>query len=484
MGISFYTSRVVLAQLGIDDFGVYNVVGGVVSMFAVLNSAMTSSTQRYITIELGRHNTERLKQVFNTSLQIHLIISIGVALITEVFGLWFLHNKMQIPPESMSSADWVFQLSVLSMIISFINVPYTALIIAYERMGAFAYISILEVLLKLASAFLLAIAPFEKLKFYAILMFVCPIIIRICYWWYCKKNFEESRLRFIYNLSLFKEMVQFAGWGLFGQLAGMGATQGLNILLNVFFGPAVNAARGVAVQVQAAISQFALNFQTAVNPQITKTYASEDFNQMHALIFRSAKFSFILLYSLGLPVVIEAPAILHIWLEEVPDYTVQFLRVIIFITIIDSVANPLMVAAAASGNIKKYQSVVGGLLLLIIPIAYIALKMGASPISVFIVHLIVCIIAFISRLYIVKPLVRLQPRYFLSVVVMRCLYVALLSALVSATIYYCLPIGNIPAICVCILSSLSVLVVSYYIGLDKSEKEFSKKLLFKVLRII
>lgn len=484
MGISLYTSRIVLAQLGITDFGIYNVVGGIVAMFSVLNSAMAGSTQRYLTFELGRNDNKRVNIVFNTSVQIHLLIALSVVIITETFGLWFLDTEMNIPADRMSAAHWVFQFSILSMVVSFLNVPYTALIIAHEKMSAFAYISILEVCLKLGVAFLLIISPIEKLKFYAILTFLCPLAVRICYWHYCNKNFEVSKLKKIFDWRLFKEMSSFAGWGLFGQLASMGATQGVNILLNVFFGPVVNAARGVAVQVQAAVTQFSINFQTAINPQITKNYANSNFEDMHELMYRSSKMSFFLLYALALPIIIEAPFILNLWLTDVPEHTVAFIRIILWITIIDAVANPLMVAASASGKIKKYQSVIGGLLLSIVPIAYLVLKLGGNPTSAFLVHLLICIIAFISRIYIVVPLTHISPIIFFKKVIMRCIAVGIISLVIPIILYFSVADCTINNIAIIIFSILSVCVVSYYLGLDRREQVYLNNTIVKLKKKI
>lgn len=484
MGISLYTSRIVLAQLGITDFGIYNVVGGIVAMFSVLNSAMAGSTQRYLTFELGRNDNKRVNIVFNTSVQIHLLIALSVVIITETFGLWFLDTEMNIPADRMSAAHWVFQFSILSMVVSFLNVPYTALIIAHEKMSAFAYISILEVFLKLGVAFLLIISPIEKLKFYAILTFLCPLVVRICYWHYCNKNFEVSKLKKVFDWRLFKEMSSFAGWGLFGQLASMGATQGVNILLNVFFGPVVNAARGVAVQVQAAVTQFSINFQTAINPQITKNYANSNFEDMHELMYRSSKMSFFLLYALALPIIIEAPFILNLWLTDVPEHTVAFIRIILWITIIDAVANPLMVAASASGKIKKYQSVIGGLLLSIVPIAYLVLKLGGNPTSAFLVHLLICIIAFISRIYIVAPLTHISPIIFFKKVIMRCIAVGIISLVIPIILYLSVTDCTINNIAIIIFSILSVCVVSYYLGLDRREQVYLNNTIVKLKKRI
>lgn len=472
MGITLYTSRIVLAELGVTDFGVYNVVAGVVTMFSVLNTAMASSTQRYLTFELGKDNEERINAVFNTSVQIHFLIAISVALITELLGLWFLNTKMQIPIDKMSAANWVFQFSILSMIISFFNVPYTALIIAYEKMNAFAFISILEVVLKLISAYLLIISPIDKLKFYAILTFLCPLIIRVCYWYYCKKNFKVSKVRKMFDKALFKEMTSFAGWGLFGQLAAMSSTQGVNIILNLFFGPAINAARGIAIQVQSAVTQLSANFQTAINPQITKNYAKSDFSEMHKLMYRSSKFSFYLLYSLALPIIIEAPFILNLWLEEVPKYTVVFIRIILWITIIDGMANPLMVAAMASGKIIRYQILIGGLQLIILPLSYIVLKIGAPAYSVFIVNLLVCAIAFVTRLGVVAPLTLIEPKIFFRKVIVRCFLVSILSFLPPFALYLCLDNSFVNNITIITVSIISAIINTLIWGLTKTERSY------------
>ena len=316
MGITFYTSRVVLQQLGVEDFGIYNVVGGVVAMFAFLNSAMTVSTQRYLTFELGTGNAEKLKLVFMTSIYCHALISLIVIVTIEIAGLWFIYNKMVIPDNRLDAALWTFQMSVASTVVVITSTPYNAAIIAHEKMSAFAYISVLEAALKLAIAFAISFGNFDKLIVYATLLFVAQLIIRFIYSAYCTRRFEETRLRRLFSKRLFREMSVFAGWNIWGTLAIVFKTQGLNLLLNLFFGPAVNAARGIAVQVQSAMALFAGNLQTAMNPQITKTYAQGALQEMHRLVFRSAKFTFFLLLILCLPVMFEIDWILEFWLGE------------------------------------------------------------------------------------------------------------------------------------------------------------------------
>ena len=288
MAVSLYTSRVVLQALGVEDFGIYNVVGGVVAMFGFLNAAMSSSTQRYLTFELGRGDMSRLRTVFCTSVNIHALISLVIVLLAETIGLWFFYQKMIIPEERLNAAMWVYQFSVLSSVVMVMNVPYNASIVAHERMSAFAYISILEVLLKLLIVFLLQVVCWDRLAFYAFLVFLVQLGIRFIYGIYCRKHFKETAFRWLWDKVMFREMLSFAGWNLWGNCAGVAFTQGINLLLNMFFGPVVNAARGIAVQVQSAVQQFSLNFQTAVNPQITKSYAVQDYGYMHSLIFRSS----------------------------------------------------------------------------------------------------------------------------------------------------------------------------------------------------
>lgn len=470
MLVQLYTSRVVLNTLGVEDFGIYNVVGGVVAMFGFLNSAMTSSTQRYITFELGKGNITRLSQVFSTSINIHIVISILVVVLGETIGLWFLYEKLVIPDTRMGAAFMVYQASILTTVIAIMSYPFNADIVAHEKMSAFAYISILEASLKLGVVFLLILGDFDKLILYAYLLVGVQLSVCFCYVLYCRKHFRESVYHWFFEKAIFQEMLGFAGWNLWGNLAAILMTQGINLLLNMFFGPAVNAARAISVQVQNAINQFASNFQMALNPQITKTYANGNLGEMHKLIFRSSKFTFFLLFALCLPVFIEAPIILRIWLKIVPNYTVVFLRIMILILLVDATANPLMVSASATGKVKLYQSVIGGMLLMILPFSYIALKMGGQPWIVFVVHLSICIGAFIVRLFVVRPLIQLNLSDFTRNVIIRCLIVALVSLAFSLVAFYSLSDNMLGFILVVAISIVCSLFFSFYLGLDGHER--------------
>lgn len=476
MAVQLYTSRIVLKTLGVEDYGIYNVVGGIIGMAGFIYSAMSSATQRYLTYELGRpkeHNN--IENVFVTSIQIHLIIAFIIVIASETIGLWFLYNKMIISQERIEAALWVFQASILSTAIIIVSVPYNALIIAHEKMSAFAYISVIEVTLKLLIIYPLTISGFDKLKLYAILTLCVQLIIRFIYSYYCKKhlanfNFTLTRV----NIKLLKEMLSFASWNMWGSCASVLYSQGINLLLNVFFGPTVNAARAVAVQVENAILQFSTNFQMAINPQITKSFAQGDLNYMHKLVSRSSRFTFILLYLLSFPIIIETDFILRLWLNEVPEHSVTFLRLILITAIIDSMARPLMQAASATGKIRKYQSIVGSVLLTIVPIAYITLKIGASAESVFIVHLIICCLAFIIRLYIIRPMIKLNLVNFITNTILRALIISALSLPVPILLHYCIENSFLRSILTIIIAIFIVLILSYCIGIDYNEKKFIK----------
>lgn len=483
MGLGLFTSRVVLDQLGIDDFGVYNVVGGVVTLLSFLNGSMAASTQRYLTYDLGSQNTSNITRTFNTSLQIHFALAIGIVIATEVIGLWMIRYKLVIPQDSLSAAYWVFQCSLISMTLSFLNIPFTGVIIAYERMKTFAYISVLDAVLKLVIAYALCLTDHSKLKLYAFLMATVPLLNLLIYGIYCFLKFDYIKLRWKIERDMVKEMSSFAGWSLWGNIAGIGMTQGVNIVLNMFFGPVVNAARAIAVQIQGVVSQFARNFQTAVNPQITKTYAAGDMNRMYSLIFRSSKFSLLLLMILTLPIMTTTPFLLSLWLKSVPDYTVVFTRVILLIAIVDASANPMITAASATGNIKKYQIYVGGVLLLTIPLSYIGFMLGLNPVSAFIINLIIMILAFAIRMYMLRGLLGFPVGSYCRLVLARCFVCcAICCAWYIFSICFIEP-RNPSALTSCVVIALSLFIAagSCYFALDKTEKELIGKIIDKIL---
>lgn len=483
MGISLFTSRVILQTLGVEDYGISSVVGGVISMFTFINAAMVSSTQRYLNFELVRDDANQLRSVFSTSLQIHALIALAIIVLSETVGLWFLNEKLVIPEARMTAAMWVYQCSILSCAVSIMSTPYNAVIVAHEKMSAFAYISILDVSLKLLVVYLLVVLPFDKLIILAILNLLVQLFIRYIYTIYCHRHFPESYFQFRFNKTLFKEMFGFAGWSFWGNLAAILYTQGLNMMLNIFFGPIVNAARGIAVQVQSAVQQFVGGFQTALNPQITKNYASNNLPQMHSLMFRSARFSFLLLFFLSLPVLMETNFILTLWLKTVPDDAVIFTQIMICISLIYTTANPCIIANQATGKVKIYQMVVGGILLLILPISYVVLKLGAPAYSVFIVHFCIESLAQFSRMYMLRKLIHLPLWQY-----MKNIYIPIVSTVVIAII---LPLvvrmqvaeGWLRFLAVGFTCVLSVGASSYFIGFTKQERVFFLDKSLRLLRI-
>lgn len=481
MLVSLYTSRVILQTLGVEDYGVYNVVGGVITMFTFLNSAMSSATSRYITFEIGKGNMEQLKKVFSTALQIHAIIALLIVILGETVGLWFLVNELVIPDGRMDAAMWVYQCSIISCVVTIMSVPYNADIIAHEKMSAFAYISVLEIILKLLIVYLLVVLPFDKLKVYAVLVLMVGLLIRYIYTRYCHKHFEESHYIHRIDKALLKEMSSFAGWSFWGNLAGILYSQGLNMMLNIFFGPVVNAARGIATQIQSVVTQFVTNFQMALNPQITKTYASGELDKMHSLMFRSARFSFMLLFFLSLPIMLETNYIFTLWLGIVPENTVIFARIIIAISLIYTIANPCVIANQATGKVKVYQAVVGGLLLLILPISYIVLKMGAPAYSVFIVHFCVESVAQFARMYMLRNMIDLPLLSYVKNIYLPIMGVVLLSVVLPILVYNNMQESIMRLLAVGVTCVISVAITSLFIGMTRNERTF---LIDKSLRVL
>ena len=472
MIVSLYTSRVVLSTLGVDDYGIFNVVGGFVSFFGFLNGALSGGTNRFITYALGSDDREKLNKTFSTCFVSHLVIAAIIFILAETVGLWFVLEKLSIPEDRTVAAMWVYQCSILSSIVMVISVPYNADIIAHEKMSAFALISIIEAFLKLGIVFLLRIGKADKLVLYAILSLAVSILIRSLYSSYCHKKFEESRYVRIVDKDLFKEIFSFSGWNLWGNLAFVLMTQGVNVLLNVFFGTAVNAARALAVQVQGAVQQFATNFQMAINPQITKYYAANDIGQMHNLVCRSAKFTFFLMQCISLPILLETPVLMSLWLEQVPDYTVVFVRLVICITVIEATANPLITAANSTGKVKKYQIIVGGILLMIVPISYVILKVSPNPIWVFIIHFCIAICAYIARLFLLRSMINFPIKLYVKKVLLPIITVAPISTLCSYMVSLLISDSILGSFLNIAQSIIISVIVCFVFGLTSSEKSF------------
>lgn len=472
--VSLYTSRIVLATLGIEDYGMYNVVGGIVSMFTFVSMAMGNSTNRYITFALGKGDNKELNEVVSAACVIHWVLAILILVIAETIGLWFLHHKMVIPEGRMVAAEWVYQFSIIACMVSIVSVPYNAMIIAHEKMGAFAFMSILDAVLKLLIVYLIQIAEYDKLIFYAALILCVNVLDRVIYQVYCRHHFEEARkIKFTTKFPQFKAMTSFAGWSMIGNLVFLGYTQGVNILLNIFFGPAVNAARGVAFQVQGAMKGFVTNFQTALNPQIIKSYAQKDNQRQIQLIYSSSKFSYFLTLCMILPVFIEAEGILGLWLKEVPAYSTEFLRLVLLISLIPPLENPIGISNDATGDIKKYQIVVGSFNVFIVILSYVTLKLGYPPYSVFIVQLVISALVLIVRVLIVKNKIHMSFRQYCAKVLLVLFVVTIVSSILPATLHFFYPSNTfVRLIANCLVGIFSAATCSFLMGMNRRERLF------------
>ena len=369
MAISLYTNRVVLEKLGVIDYGIYNVVGGIVVMLGFLSGCMSNSVQRYLSFEIGKNDKERVNKIFNASVFVHLGIAAFVLLAMEIGGLWYLNQQMNIPPERLSAANWVFQCSLCVTLFTIMQVPYNAMIISKEKMGIYAYISIIEAVLKLLIVYLLVITPYDRLKLYSVLTMVVSVFILIAYQIYCKRNFEETKFYFVKEWNLFKELISFSGWNMLSEMAWSFTGPGVSLILNAFYGPIVNAAKGVADQVNGAVARFAMNFQTAVNPQLIKQYAAGDIEGMTVLLFRGTRFSFFLLFVLSLPLILEMDYVLHLWLANVPEYATEFCQLTLINSIFVFSNNLLPKIAWAYGKIRNYQIIISFVLFLNFPLS-------------------------------------------------------------------------------------------------------------------
>lgn len=467
MGVSLYTSRVILSTLGAADYGIYNVVGGVVVLFAFLNNAMAGSTSRFLTYELGKQNGSQFKKIFSMSLCIHILLAFVIFLLAETIGMWFLVKILVIPAERMTAAHWVYQFSILACIISIIQVPYSATIIAHEQMNIFAYISILDAIFRLVIVYILDLVNYDKLIIYALCVCAVSIITTIIYQIYCKRKYTGCSISFYWEKNLCKSLITYSSWDLFGNVAVMGMGQGLNMVLNVFFGPTVNAARAISYQVEGALIRFADNFLTAVRPQIVKYYAEGNIASMMKLVFRSSKYSFFLVYFLSLPIIMETSFVLDLWLKNVPEHAARFCQLVLINSLIWVLRKPIVFSFHATGNIRSVNVVAGGILLSILPVSYLILKIGYSPESVFIVTIVVSMIAQIAELIFLKRLISYSIRAYLKQIIIRCGFVILTSATVPYLLTIYLTPGLNRFILVVTISLLMSAIAIFFIGIDK-----------------
>lgn len=473
--INLFVSREVLDALGVVDFGIYNVVGGFVTMFTMISGAMATATQRFISFEIGRGSEGNVKSTFSTAVIIHIFLAFLVLFVAETVGLWFVNTQMSFPNERYAAVNCVYHFSVLTFLINIISVPYNAAIIAYEKMAAFAYVSIFEAIAKLVVVYLVIWSSVDKLILYASLLALVAIVVRIIYGIYCNIHFTECKCSWKSDKEIKKKMMSFVSWNLIGSLSGVLKEQGINVLLNVFFGAAVNAARGLAFQVNNAINGFVSNFQIAMNPQIVKTYASGNKDEMFKIVFRGSKFSYMLLFSLSLPFIIEAPFILNLWLKEVPEYTVIFLRLVLVSALIESLSGPLISSMHASGKVRDYQIVVGGLSLITLPFAYLILITFPIPYLAIVVGIVMASLCLLARLFMLKKSIEFPVLSFVRSVCLVVICITIVASFIPISLHMVLDTGLLSFIIISVVAIISSITCSYFMGLDFGEKTMIKE---------
>lgn len=471
--VNLYTVRVVWHVLGVDDYGIYNVVGGIVIMFAFLNNAMVASSQRFISFELGRGNNSRLQKTFSISLTVHILIAIVVFILSETIGVWFLNTKLNIPIERMTAANWVLQCSIATFIITIISVPYNACIVAHERMKIFGFFGILEVLLKLAIVFILIILPFDKLISYACLLLCVSILMRLLYGLYCKKHFEECHYVYSKNVGLMKSMISFAGWSFLGNLGFTIRDQGLNIVINLFFNVAVNAAKGIANQMGGVINGFSQNFLMALNPQITKRYAAGNYLSMMNLVYSGCKFSALLMMLIVIPLFFVVPQVLKIWLGDVTEYTTGFLQLVLIMVLIDSMASPITTALQATGRIRLFQIIISIIMLSSIPIACLLLLQWKIPYIVLYSSIFTSILALIARLILLRRLIEFSYMTYLKKVIFRIIPTAIISLIFAGLIHLLISPSLLGLLLYGIITVSIYLISAFFFGLNLNERRFA-----------
>lgn len=472
MGVTLFTSRIVLNVLGVVDYGVYSLVGGIVILFSFFNSSMTSATQRFLAYDIGRDDSKQLSKTFNATLNIHIAISILFFFLAETVGLWCVNYFLKFPDDRMSAVNWIYQFSILTFVVSIIQVPYDALIISREKLNIYAYMSIFEVFLKLLIVYFLVIFDVDKLILYAVLIFFVSFVSSLTRKIYCKIYFKETKYFFYYDKELYGKLISFSGWSLFGNIAGVARGEGSNVLLNIFFGATLNAAYGISMQVQSAVQIFVTNFQMAVNPQIIKQYAVGNKEKSLSLIFQSSKFSYFLMLIIASPIIYNIDYILRLWLENPPKYTSVFVVLCLINILIDCISGPLVVGAQATGVIKWYQITIGTLIFLCLPISYFALKIFNQPKIIFIIIIMINIFSLFARLIFLKFLINLNLKSFFLEVLLKVIIVTLIVLGFGHffIIYMFSPITNF------ILNSFFLTFVNlisiYFTGLNKKERFF------------
>lgn len=471
MFISLYVSRIILNVLGISDYGVYNAVGGIVGMFAVISSSLVAATQRYISFELGKKDGKP-SYIFSLAMGLHFLIAAVILLLAETVGVWFLNTYMNLPADRMVAANWVFQFSVLAFVIQIITIPYNAIIIAQEKMGVFAIISITEAILKLGFALLLLVFFSEKLIFYALSMAIIPACVLVFNYSYCKTRYKECCVLKIETKSTaYRQLGGFIGWNFIGSTATVLSKQGVNVLLNIFCGVIVNAGRGIAAQVDNAVNQFINSFTTAIRPQITKTYAAQEYKECFSLVNQGTKLIIYLTLLFVIPLTLRTEYVLTIWLKMVPDYAILFTRLSFVILVMDALSTPLYYLMLATGKIKKYQITAGTLALLVFPLTWVALKFGFNPEVTYYILFASNIARWIFQLHFLRKLAGLDVKQYLIASIVPILLVTIFTSVTGILINRIIPDTFIGLLILTIGITLVIVFSILLFGLTKGERE-------------
>lgn len=481
LGLSLYTSRLILEVLGETDFGIYATVAGFTALLSTLTTSLASGTQRFITFELGRGDIQKLNRVYCTSINIHVMLSIILILLGEIFGSWFIFNKMTLPPERVMTAFWVFQFTIFNSVFALINTPNNAEIIAHEDMGVWAFLSILDAVLKFVAVFSLFFITWDHLVLYAFFLFLIQFLIRTISVIWCKRNYVEVKYHFVYDKLLLKSMFAVTGWTGLNNFAVTGFIQGVNLLLNVFFGPVLNAAYTIAMQAYSGIRQFCSSFQLASNPQIVKLYAAGELEKMQSLLFSVCKLSFFLIFILALPFIVNAHFVLSIWLKEVPAHTETFFILLLLYAFVDVLAYPLDIAAQATGKLKNYSIAVSGVVLSTLVFSYIAFSFKAIPETIYFIAIIVSCIGLIVRILFLRCMIGLDWFLFIKDVILKILLVGFTSAMIPVILSHFMIDGIKTVAVLFLLSFMASVTMVYFIGLNQSEKRVIRDMYNKIL---
>lgn len=480
--LGFYTTRVTLKALGVDDFGIYNVVCGFVSMFTFLNTSMSNGVQRFFNFELGKNGIDGARRVYVTSLVVQLLLLLLIVSLTETLGLWYLHNKMVITPERLVAAEWVFQFSVISFVLIIIQVPFNAAIMAHEHMNFYAFIGVLDAILKLIIVILIPFADVDRLILYGFLLMLISLLNFVLAYVYARNHFEEIHIRPLLDKRLFKSMLSFSGWNIFGSFSGMMREQGLNLILNLFFGPVVNAARGVAYQVSSGLQSFVANISTAIRPQIVQSYAQGNTSRSINLMYSLSKVSICVLYIIAYPILLEINYVLKVWLgTDVPNYTASFVVIVVLITFLNNMNSAVSAVVHATGNMCKYQVITSLTTLSSLPVAYYSLKMGYPPNSVFGISFVFTFLMQVISLFILRSIISFSLSKYVKKVIFPFVLFVSLSFSIPLIPCHMMREGFLRFFVVSVVSILISSLSFYWVGLDNKEKALINSFLFKIL---